>query len=374
MANPKCGTCRFFQPNDLPGSGWCHHPQRKVSSDVKILVRRSELACRDDWSRSLWQPATGESGAGVDISPPASSGPLLPASQESLRAILSRDLTVSGASAAAAGEDVLLSEARIVSEREEPWQPSARPFPAGSFDPRTALFKAREAYREKIRASAMASRQSAIEGTAGAFDRAENDPSEPATTAPESEQRAAEWDDDPRLEREPASAATASMVAAPMLDWTEEPEPELDSSFWDTDESERDEEPRIDYGAEVEVCAPDVPAIIEQDASSLEARPAMLAAALPGWFRVDLPRVCRECRDFRPATDGQRGWCANTWAFTHRQLVQEDDVAPCHSAIGDWWVPVDDVWLVAADVSSHGRATPLLDRMIEEESGQRRRS
>ncbi len=374
MANPKCGTCRFFQPNDLPGSGWCHHPQRKVSSDVKILVRRSELACRDDWSRSLWQPATGVSGAGVDISPPASSGPLLPASQESLRAILSRDLTVSGASAAAAGEDVLLSEARIVSEREEPWQPSARPFPAGSFDPRTALFKAREAYREKIRASAMASRQSAIEGTAGAFDRADSDPSEPATTAPETEQRAAVWDDDPRLEREPASAATASMVAAPMLDWTEEPEPELDSSFWDTDESERDEEPRIDYGAEVEVCAPDAPAIIEQDASSLEARPAMLAAALPGWFRVDLPRVCRECRDFRPATDGQRGWCANTWAFTHRQLVQEDDVAPCHSAFGDWWVPVDDVWLVAADVSSHGRATPLLDRMIEEESGQRRRS
>jgi hypothetical protein len=54
--------------------------------------------------------------------------------------------------------------------------------------------------------------------------------------------------------------------------------------------------------------------------------------------------------------------------------VQEDDVAPCHSSIGDWWVPVDDVWLVAADVSAHGRATPLLDRMIAEESSQRRRS
>jgi hypothetical protein len=375
VANPKCGTCRFFQPNDLPGSGWCHHPQRKVSSDVKILVRRSELACRDDWSRSLWQPATGESGAGMDISPPASSGPLLPASQESLRAILNRDLTGSGAPAAPAGEDVLLSEARIVSEREEPWQPSARPFPAGSFDPRTALFKAREAYREKIRANAMASRQSAVEGNPGAFDRAESESVRPATTTPETGRSAAVWNDDPQREREPESATAASMaVAAPILDWSEEPEPELDASFWGANELDRDEESLVDYGTEAEVCAPDVPAIIEQDASSLEAQPAMLVAALPGWFRVDLPRVCRACRDFRPATDGQRGWCANTWAFTHRQLVQEDDVTPCHSAIGDWWVPVDDVWLVAADVSSHGRATPLLDRMIAEESGQRRRS
>ena len=124
-----------------------------------------------------------------------------------------RRFTVSRSSSAAAGEDVLLSEARIVSESEESWQPSARPFPAGNFDPRTALFKAREAYREKIRANAMASRQSAIEGTAGAFDRAERGPSELATTAPETEQRAAAWDDDPQHEREPASAAAALLAA-----------------------------------------------------------------------------------------------------------------------------------------------------------------
>ena len=85
--------------------------------------------------------------------------------------------------------------------------------------------------------------------------------------------------------------------------------------------------------------------------------------ALPDWYRSDLPRICRTCRDFRPSADGQRGWCANSWAFTHRRLVIEDDPAPCRSAIGDWWLAVDDVWLVAADVSTHGRATPLLDRL-----------
>jgi hypothetical protein len=96
--------------------------------------------------------------------------------------------------------------------------------------------------------------------------------------------------------------------------------------------------------------------------------------ALPEWYRADLPRICRTCRDYRPSTEGQRGWCANAWAFTHRRLVLEDDPAPCQSAIGDWWLPVDDVWLVAADVSSHGRATPLLDRLTAKAEQQRRRS
>jgi len=95
---------------------------------------------------------------------------------------------------------------------------------------------------------------------------------------------------------------------------------------------------------------------------------------LPDWYRADLPRVCRTCRDYRPSAEGQRGWCANSWAFTHRRLVLEDDPAPCQSAIGDWWLPVDDVWLVAADVSSHGRATPLLDRLTAKADQQKRRS
>jgi hypothetical protein len=37
-------------------------------------------------------------------------------------------------------------------------------------------------------------------------------------------------------------------------------------------------------------------------------------------------------------------------------------------------LPVDDVWLVAADVSSHGRATPLTDRLTGKADQQRRRS
>jgi hypothetical protein len=382
VANPKCSTCRFFQENDLPGSGWCHHPQRKVSSDVKILVRRSELACRDDWSRSLWQPATGKFDVGAGTAHSPNSGPLLPTSEENLRAVLNRDLKGAASPAESAGEDVLLSEARIVSERQEPWEPPSRPFPAGNFDPRTALFKAREAYREKVRANAVASRQAAVEANAGTFDRAESAPLHEGTAEEESIRKdvgpipqTPTWTEEFSAETKMANPTRGRAgVAAPVEAGEGVPEPPRASPGWSFEDTEQDEEPIAAQGLEVEVCSPDLPAVILDDDFSPESPRVMLATSLPAWFRADLPRVCRACRDFRPAADGQRGWCANAWAFTHRQLVQEDDVAPCHSAIGDWWAPVDDVWMVAADVSSHGRATPLLDRMIGEESGQRRRS
>lgn len=383
MANPKCGTCRFFQENDLPGSGWCHHPQRKVSSDVKILVRRSELACRDDWSRSLWQPATGDPASDLGGARPAPSDPLLPASPESLRAVLNRDLTL----AAASGEDVLLSEGRIVAESSEPWEAPARPFPGGSFDPRTAIFKAREAYREKNRVNAMAARRSA-EAVASAFDQERADEirderlGETASAPSNDEEElpiqrgalrdsGAEW-------AATAEVALVVSTAASMSDRVEESEPDGESAFWDLQlgnvDSNMDPAQGTTTPLQPEVCEPEDLDAAHDTAPFGEERQALAPAGLPAWFRADLPRVCRACRDFRPGIDGQRGWCANAWAFTHRQLVREDDAAPCNSAIGDWWVPVDDVWLVAADVSSHGRPTPLLDRMVGDESGQRRRS
>ena len=58
----------------------------------------------------------------------------------------------------------------------------------------------------------------------------------------------------------------------------------------------------------------------------------------------DVPRACRTCRDFRPSESGERGFCANNWAFTHRQMVNADDL-PCHSTIGCWWLPSDRLWM-----------------------------
>ncbi|MBA2520365.1 MAG: hypothetical protein H0V24_11920, partial [Chloroflexia bacterium] len=53
-----------------------------------------------------------------------------------------------------------------------------------------------------------------------------------------------------------------------------------------------------------------------------------------------LPRVCQNCRDYRPAEAGNRGWCANPWAFSHRRMVAADDEIPCDGTLGHWWLPV----------------------------------
>ncbi len=56
MPSPKreCASCQFFQNAQLAGNGWCTHPKRQLASDVRILVRSRELACRNSWGDDLW--------------------------------------------------------------------------------------------------------------------------------------------------------------------------------------------------------------------------------------------------------------------------------------------------------------------------------
>ncbi|MDP9363315.1 MAG: hypothetical protein M3Q10_03625, partial [Chloroflexota bacterium] len=72
MSKRKCGSCRFFQDSQLAASGWCHHPQRRTTSDIMIMVRRNELACRDQWSHDLWEDR------GARAPSPAAASPLAP--------------------------------------------------------------------------------------------------------------------------------------------------------------------------------------------------------------------------------------------------------------------------------------------------------
>jgi hypothetical protein len=248
------------------------------------------------------------------------------------------------------------------------------------FDPRTAIFRAREAHREKLRAMARASRQPAVEPA-------------PALVAPPIQDAEATEEEleiggataegigsDPPLSAAaaladvagPSAPAAGAVPAGGVAAFADQPLAPPEGGR----HSPRPEPRASSYRppATGGVCAPDTDASDDAPLPAAGAGGMQANAGLPAWFRTDLPRLCRACRDFRPAAEGPRGWCANRWAFTHRQMVREDDVAPCRSAIGDWWAPVDDVWLVAADVSAHGRATPLLDRLLEGEPGQRRRS
>ena len=354
------------------------------------MVRRNELACRDEWSRSLWQPRdVAHSNGDLPFERPAP-GPLPPALAENMRSVLNHETALA---ASTQGEDVLLSEARIVSEAHESWEPQPRPFPVGNFDPRTAIFRAREAYRERTRAKATADRQSAgaeaMTGSAVAEDLASSSPedaaAEPSDYLPRGANAAStdreilfrspeagSWSNgsiDAETTEAPPALSTAAEASGGQVP---EGPPQLaaESSLEETLAEWLSSPAR---GGRTDAEEPARPAT--EDANS-ETRRADGGEreTFPDWYRSDLPRICRTCRDYRPSADAQRGWCANSWAFTHRRLVLEDDPAPCQSAIGDWWLPVDDVWLVAADVSSHGRATPLLDRLTAKAEQQRRRS
>lgn len=92
-------------------------------------------------------------------------------------------------------------------------------------------------------------------------------------------------------------------------------------------------------------------------------------------WMAGVPRVCMTCRDFRPAESGERGWCTNDWAFSHRTMVAADD-RPCQTAIGSWWLPHESIWLEPVDMQGHGFPTPLIDTYLSEpkERVARRRS
>ncbi len=83
--------------------------------------------------------------------------------------------------------------------------------------------------------------------------------------------------------------------------------------------------------------------------------------ALPVSARVE--RVCQTCRDFRPAENGERGWCNNKWAFNHRRMVDADDLA-CRNSLGSWWTPKDDSWRRDGDISRHAQQTPRVDQWL----------
>lgn len=77
-----------------------------------------------------------------------------------------------------------------------------------------------------------------------------------------------------------------------------------------------------------------------------------------------LRRCCGTCRDFRQIGNEARGWCSNPYAFGERRMVQSDQLT-CRSSMGMWWMPNDDIWLEHADTSHHGRPTPLLDASLK---------
>ena len=495
MSKQRCGTCRFFQESPLSGSGWCHHPLRRTTNDLLLMVRKNELACRDGWSNSLWEPGVWEPGDEAADSPAESHFAGRPVSPANEREIASAMHASGPRLADERDEDRVLSEIGLPPDDVDDGPDPVYPRPERHLDTRSVMVRARENIRERRRVeprsvlapSGAAEARADVTAIApvglarsagrittdlddGAADDAgtfapvadafPNAPEPPAADADWADDPAPDWYDDPedafgedeevehpasgrqvarglfggfgrfltdvygRTTRaahpEPVEPADESRAFAPEAATASGPEPALDASGPNITDPVWAGDPEAEFDTMVRRLEPSGPGLAAGGRRSpapgpserVDSGPAESHAVSGGiddgdWLESpaaagddarwgvldldgdvdgpmvvpspdlapDLPRICRTCRDFRPAEHGGRGWCANQWAFTHRRVVDGDDAAPCESSFGSWWLPVDDAWMAVGDVSEHGRPTPLLDQWLpghREEERQRR--
>jgi hypothetical protein len=143
MKRRVCETCHFFQATGLGNSGWCRHPGRQFSTDVRLVVRGNEIACRNGWDADLWVPA--------GIEPGEPGGPLTavdpgdpPALTDQLTSIVPARFDVVQEVNLQAGEDVVV--------QHSPYQGYAGPEKDARelvTNPRAAILRAREQFRDR---------------------------------------------------------------------------------------------------------------------------------------------------------------------------------------------------------------------------------
>lgn len=393
-----------------------------------VLVRKSELACRNGWDQDLWEAKAGS----PDRRPtPTGASPGSPALANGAMGEDERERTDTLASVSIARTprpNATAPASRIDAPRMDPPGPAAHSVahsqPSGPAQAPAASnargFRSQQSTQETGRAersqnspppspwepreritqhAAIGSR--AVDEPAGASNRVGASPqrtpplrsgspigARPATTggAPEPSQRTHLSTTDPgmrqpapRLSNEPPSGGRRGIEARSTVPAKRGSDPQRGLRSGSTDPFELVDpsasvaavshpaaRPQADERAEVEPVADEQEMVVEANSRR---GPRSIAVE-------QMPRCCATCRDFRPADGGKMGWCNNPYAFGHRQMVKSDGLA-CASTIGNWWVPNDDWWMQRADISHHGRPTPAVDeflhRLLVGRLGSRRR-
>jgi hypothetical protein len=381
LAKHVCGSCRFFDEARDGKHGWCTHPDRRESTSVRILVRAAELRCRNDWGNDLWrersandlvldvvmnEPPAPQAMPMARRLPTAGSPPLGPSNDDS-RSVQSTPMMSLEMSAESQSEEAL---ARTVSDDLN----------------RELLRQAHDRIRERQRNKGYSIPPKRVaEGEALVISNQYIPPSRDVE-APISRgltNSVFEFSD---------SAKEATFDEVPELS-----EPHAEPPLRRPVESDpthilqgppRSSRPQEQQSRGVETSEPvmesispswsDAPLADELDSepewAAPEKRQPLRQADLEAWDPVDdepvaaprrlwsvIPRCCQTCKDFRPAGNGQRGWCNNQWAFKHRRMVDADDI-PCETSIGNWWLPGDEAWQGLYDISALGQPTPLMDK------------
>ena len=381
----KCGTCQFFEDRGVANSGACLHEQRRDLRDV-VLVRQSELACRNSWDQDLWQPAEDllvEDG-------PQDSDDVEDSPQDygaGRREIFGGSETVPTLSPYGPPTDRVTGIALIGASSLRPTG-SINPQPEREeegwrvrptiLEKRKFLEEERRLERERQHALQIAEIEkemnsrdaigAPIEVTDAWSGRASNgglNVSEREQSSPDRDStgRGPQMDTVPSSQRMLPSRLDGSVwVDPPAVVGESQPTEPLP-----TDEV-RGALQQAAHQAQV-----DGP-FVHVDGRTYGSQTVSQSTPLDETFvqpeprdPIDqherlrtMPRSCATCRDFRQVGDSGRGQCVNPYAFSERRMVQSDQLA-CRSSLGMWWMPNDDVWLERADTSHHGRPTPLLD-------------
>jgi hypothetical protein len=421
MVKKKCGTCRYFDDCQIAGSGHCQHPRRKDLANL-VLVRKSELACRNVWDQDLWEPKSDVVAASivpVDIVvPPAETNGHKPS--RAPREVNPTDK---------------LTGIAVAPVAPSPPNPPFRPVPVTDEDlPEPSAFKAGDTHsdvigaHERFRTRLEDERQQGERAQSSNLSKThvrpipplvpiDHGPAEPKVIRP------VPVDRNPR--DIPMPSSVVDLNTAPQhgatLEITGGGELRTDATLPTPRNSQtvqRPRQPRDDRTEQFPTRVPetrppnDPPGQRERvsasphAASGTNGRTDPKSTRLPGnrqpsapsppaekdpvdrssqfgrsprhardvtvdvrdpidrvEFVRAIPRCCRTCREFRPVDDGDRGWCASLYAFRERTMVKSDELA-CRSSIGVWWLPHDDTWLEHADTSHHARPTPLLDDLL----------
>ncbi len=436
MTKHACGSCRFFQEARDNKQGWCTHPDRRETTAVRILVRSAELRCRNDWGQDLWQDRTdndqvldiamsdspskpiADSSARPIPAPPVESRPIVyPAASvsETVRVSdteqaklvsdnLNRELLRRahdqarervrnrGYSADAPSDGTasppVEREALVISNQYVPpsrqVEPSADQPGIFEFDNKAGTGKFDERVVTSVPASFVSDSITAEQVTVKPRDYAptgvdaylSESTANLSTVDLSSDANGTRWTEDAVVSTPPAEQAVLDEAERPSR-YTYRTNRETDVRRADRTQSQASRDyvqPLPSYSADLDRDFPDEPEdLYEADEHIEQANwPAPLRSADGVWSGI--VKTCQTCRDFRPAGNGQRGWCTNQWAFKHRRMVDASD-RPCETSIGHWWIPGDVAWQGTLDMAALGQPTPNVDKFLgrSDEADRKRR-
>jgi hypothetical protein len=335
-----------------------------------VLVRKTELACRNGWDDDLWEPRAGSGGSGTGR------GARKPSSR--MPVTESHEGVGTWTPAADSRTDTVIASGESGIAGERPEQESST----------QAIPRERSVIDDHA-----APNVDAINAWSSAFEAQDKeteaavDEFQHETISPRFGSTGGDWQGQfSRLDARPQSATDVVPVPAPLSEHDQEfsnthangtqqsgdlvpeaafhePRPVQQSGI--TEQFDIDPVSIAAQGAEFGVQGVedfvDVDAVVEDD--ELEDSEADGSRPLP--MLANVTPCCRNCRDFLPSKDGTHGWCDNPFAFEKRQEVRGDRVA-CQSTFGNWWSPSDDWWMERADIAHHSAPTPLVDNLIRQ--------